>query len=196
MSLTGKDLWSKYSKDPKKDGFNNPIPNNSLLATLSMQPDFENEVTLLQHYSEKRSIDGGCHIALIRSPKCHPELAGEGIEYDWGAAKKWYRRQPLVSKRSKKKFTETVKESLQKVTLDYRRSFSKRAREYMIAYQTVELYENGEVETGNEEFKSSAHIIDKVVGCRKSHRSVSQDTGWLNKLLSTSKSSKLHDNVD
>ena len=66
----------------------------------------------------------------------------------------------------------------------------------MIAYQTVELYENGEVETGNEEFKSSAHIIDKVVGCRKSHRSVSQDTGWLNKLLSTSKSSKLHDNVD
>jgi hypothetical protein len=40
---------------------------------------------------------------LIRSPKCHPELAGEGIEYDWGAAKQWYLSQKLAEKRTKDK---------------------------------------------------------------------------------------------
>mmetsp|Transcript_33711 Transcript_33711/g.81741 ORF Transcript_33711/g.81741 Transcript_33711/m.81741 type:complete len:122 (+) Transcript_33711:463-828(+) len=46
--------------------------------------DFLNEKTLLQFHAEARSRDhpDGCQVMFDRSPKCHPELAGEGIEYD------------------------------------------------------------------------------------------------------------------
>jgi hypothetical protein len=38
---------------------------------------------------------------MDRTPKCHCELAGEGIEYAWGCAKNHYRRQPLKDKRAR-----------------------------------------------------------------------------------------------
>ncbi|CAN0529472.1 unnamed protein product [Ectocarpus sp. 12 AP-2014] len=45
---------------------------------LQALPDFKNERTALQHLVESRG-----HILLL-SPKCHPEVAGVGIEYSWG----------------------------------------------------------------------------------------------------------------
>ena len=62
----------------------------SLKDMMADLPDFVEEKTLLQYHAESRSIEDGQQILLIRSPKCHPEVAGEGIEYDWGGAKKWY----------------------------------------------------------------------------------------------------------
>ena len=52
----------------------------SVNALMKLQADFVNEITLLQSHIEKlgSSVD--------RSPKCHPELAGEGIEYVWALA--------------------------------------------------------------------------------------------------------------
>jgi hypothetical protein len=47
---------------------------------VSSQPDFVNEVTLLQYFTEQRSVPAGCQLMLIHSPKCRPELAGEGID--------------------------------------------------------------------------------------------------------------------
>jgi hypothetical protein len=42
---------------------------------------------LLQYLTEEqRSLPDGCQLMLIHSTKCHPELAEEGTEYDWGAA--------------------------------------------------------------------------------------------------------------
>ena len=109
---------------------------------MSLQPDFVNEVTLLQYFTEQRSVPAGCQLTLIRSPKCHPELAGEGIEYDWAAAKQWYRRQKLSEKRTKAKFTKLVIQSLDQVKINLRMEFSRRARQYMLAYQTVESFNN------------------------------------------------------
>ena len=45
---------------------------------LRQRADFKAEKTDL----EKLFISRG-HILVI-TPKCHPELAGQGIEYDWG----------------------------------------------------------------------------------------------------------------
>lgn len=50
-------------------------------------PDFANEKTALQHTVESRG-----HILLL-SPKCHPEVAGVGIEYSWGMSKSKFRRE-------------------------------------------------------------------------------------------------------
>ena len=47
--------------------------------------DFVKEKGALQEIVESRG-----HI-LILFPKCHPELAGCGIEYSWGKSKQYFR---------------------------------------------------------------------------------------------------------
>ncbi len=51
-------------------------------------------------------------VLVDRTPKCHPELAGEGIEYSGGYAKNYYRWLPLEEKRKKEKFMDGVRKSL------------------------------------------------------------------------------------
>jgi hypothetical protein len=45
---------------------------------------------------------------VVRTPKCHPEIAGEGIEYNWGCGKAFYRHLPLSAKKTKKLLRESV----------------------------------------------------------------------------------------
>eukprot|EP00957_Ditylum_brightwellii_P186116 14169695-Ditylum_brightwellii.AAC.1 len=61
----------------------NSIP---LHFVLSKCNDFLNETTQLSYITTQL----GCDLDL--SPKCHPELAGEGFEYSWGYAKRLYRK--------------------------------------------------------------------------------------------------------
>ena len=56
----------------------------SLCELMKKQNDFINEVTLLQYYGDILGI------VVDHIPKCHPELAGEGIEYSWAIAKLHY----------------------------------------------------------------------------------------------------------
>jgi hypothetical protein len=48
--------------------------------------DFEEEETLLQVMASKMGV------LVDRSPKCHCEIAGEGIEYSWACTKNHYRQ--------------------------------------------------------------------------------------------------------
>ena len=43
----------------------------------------------MQHYAKVLGVESD------RSPKCHPEIAEEGIDFDWGCAKLYYRAQSL-----------------------------------------------------------------------------------------------------
>lgn len=54
----------------------------------------------------------GCIIIIDRTLKCTPEIAGEGIEYDydWAMAKMYYRKQRMIRKRTKTAFTDLVNE--------------------------------------------------------------------------------------
>jgi hypothetical protein len=45
---------------------------------MEQQMDFNEEETLLQYHGRWLGV------ILDRTPKCHPEMAGEGIEYNWG----------------------------------------------------------------------------------------------------------------
>ena len=78
-------------------------------------------------------------VIIDRTPKCHAELAGEGIEYTWGFGKNYYRRQPLESKRKKETFRALVRScfSRDKCTIKTIRKFSKRARDYIVAYHLL-----------------------------------------------------------
>ena len=57
----------------------------NIQKVLQAMPDFKTERTALQHVVESQG-----HILL--SPKCHPEVAGVGIEYSWGFSKQKFRR--------------------------------------------------------------------------------------------------------
>ncbi len=78
-------------------------------------------------------------VTVDRTPKCHCELAGEGIEYSWGCAKNFYRQQPIREKRKKENFWNTVRTciSQQVLTLERVHKISRRASEYIQAYHTL-----------------------------------------------------------
>ena len=132
--------------------------------------DFEEEETLLQSMGREMGV------LVDRTPKCHCELAGEGIEYLWGCAKNHYRRVSLKRKKSKDSFRTVVRECLsrEKVLTTARvRQFSRRARAYICAYYKV-WCERQENIANNEENKSALSTdpisIEKLVKRFKTHR--------------------------
>ena len=114
---------------------------------IQILPDFLEEKTLLQYYGDQMGI------IVDPTPKCHPELAGEGIEYAWGCAKGSYRRLPIKEKKSKQNFKKSVKKVLLEEVLSTNRirMFSRRARQYTLAYFCIN--KERERETGEEKKK-------------------------------------------
>ena len=143
----------------------------SINALMKLQADFVNEITLLQSHIEKlgSSVD--------RSPKCHPELAGEGIEYAWALAKLKYRRAAIKDKRTKANFLKLVKTvtcPTDTLSISRIRSCSKRARSYMKLYKSVEEIEKsgGKMEKKHSIYESAVKIYMKLKKISKTHRSV------------------------
>jgi hypothetical protein len=79
--------------DGRKDQFGIHQHHTSLKHLLGYCRDFQEEESLLQTMGQKLGV------TVDHTPKCHCELAGEGIEYSWGCAKKYYRRLPLKEKK-------------------------------------------------------------------------------------------------
>ena len=104
------------------------VTHYSIDELMSQQEDFLQETTLLQYHA---SLLG---VSLERSPKCHPEIAGEGIEYGWALSKMRYRRSPMEEKKGKESFRKLVRKCLGHTVLDVgrMRACSRKARDYMI----------------------------------------------------------------
>ena len=146
--------------------------NFSIKALLLLQWDFISELTLLQFH--------GRNIGAIvdRSPKCHPEIAGEGIEYAQALSKFLYRRSPISEKQTKSKFLKLVAASTNHLTvlsIQRIRSCSKKARSYMKMYKTL-----GSVAVDDNLLNDKHSIMEGAIKiyCKlkregKTHRSVS-----------------------
>ena len=131
-------------------------------------------------------------VLVDRTPKCHPEIAGEGVEYAWGAAKLYYRRLRISMKRTKDKFRKSVKMSTDRntiLTIERQRKFSKRARQYMLAYRAIDIQRRKEVKTGETpgaETKLSHTLLEKVVKVFKTHRNAADsDSKWIGDVVGT-----------
>jgi hypothetical protein len=153
---------------------------------MSLLTDFINEETLLQHHGRLLGVKAE------RTPKCHPEIAGEGIEHDWGCAKGVCRRLPTSEKRTKKKLGESVQnkamDSTVALTIERRRLFSKRARGCMLACSILDNEEMGSLESvdvdDDKKPHMTAHLTEKIVKQCKSHRSAADfDAGFINKIV-------------
>ena len=106
------------------------------------------------------------------SPKFHPEIAGEGIEFCWGLSKNTYRRFSIEEKRTKSKYIELVKKCTCRdsiITKQMVRLFGKRTRRYMLAYQVLDeaiaskqATDNDDTENKNLPAMSSA-LVEKMI---------------------------------
>jgi hypothetical protein len=157
----------QYTVDGKKDVYGVLVPNTSLKFMVSNLLDFEEEESLLQ------SMGRSMGVVIDRTPKCHCEFAGEGIEYSWGCSKNEYRMKPINEKRKKEQFRDTVRACLSRdvLTTERIRKFSARARAYMLAYLALEHQSDESINP--ETTTSSTSIvakIEKMVKEFKTHR--------------------------
>jgi hypothetical protein len=131
----------KYTEKGSVSKFGILDETTSTTLLLAKQPDFIGELTLLQYYATKLGVTAD------RTPKCHPELAGEGIEYLWALAKLFYRGARIERKRNRNMFNRLVQECLcgkKNLHLARARGCSRRAREYMLAYKAIEQLQKEE----------------------------------------------------
>lgn len=125
--------------------------------------DFANERTLVQYIMSE--LGSECD----RSPKCHPEVAGEGVEYSLGKSKNWFRTFPVEDKKGVEKFKRLVNLALKAndgamITIQRVRKYSRRARRYIVAYH--QLDRGMPVEDVN----FLKRIEERVRTLKKSHR--------------------------
>ena len=143
--------------------------------------DFIDEESLLQTTARAMS-SGGVSISVDRTPKCHPELAGEGIEYSWGAAKNYYRRLPLKDKKGKENFKNSVRSAMSRehLTTDIIRKFSRRAREYIVAYKLLKCQLDEEEADTDLVTNISSKKIEDMKSLFKAHRCAADfDAGFI-----------------
>jgi hypothetical protein len=158
-----------YTVDGRKDAFGNLQPHTSLKYLLGNCTDFKEEESMLQ------SIGSALGVSIDQTPKCHCELAGEGIEYSWGCAKNAYRLMPLSIKRKKETFWETVRKCLRQdvLTTEWVRKFLQRAHEYICAYhalhQGISSAEPMDTTSAGDEVATLVKI-EKLVKAFKTHR--------------------------
>jgi len=141
--------------------------------------DFLSEKTCLMYLGERLGVE------VDRSTKCHPELAGEGIEYTWGLAKGLYRKARLSDKKGKENFQELVKRCLStevgagKGSLTHLmiRKFSRRARCYILTYFWIE---HGMEEKIKEEELSESHIERIKKEFKTHHNAIDFDEKFIN----------------
>jgi hypothetical protein len=168
--------WIDMSRPPKdytKLGTKQDImgtiqKDTSLHELVAKCADFKNEETLLQTKGWEMGV------LVNRTPKCHCELAGEGIEYSWGCAKNLHRRQPLKMKRGKENFRATVQccFSREIITVERVRLFSQRARAYMLAYQMLREQKEQELSLAEVDVKNTSCPVnvEKILKKFKTHR--------------------------
>jgi hypothetical protein len=132
---------------------------------MGMCHDFLNEEGMLQH------IANCLGVKVMLTPKCHAELAGSGIEYLWGQAKGTYRSLLLNQKKGKDIFKASIQYCLsdEVITSDIVRKFSRRARQYLIAYHAYDTNQVDE-QTQHDCTMYGPVAVDKLINEFKTHR--------------------------
>ena len=133
-----------YTKDGHSDDNGNIIDEDySIKKILQECYDFINEKTSLQRSGTEIGKKLNTSIIIDRTPKCHPEVAGMGIEYTWAQCKLYMRNISWKLRKKKKNFHEYVRLSISrdegaKISKKRIRKFAARARDYIAAYYIID----------------------------------------------------------
>ncbi len=96
----------RYALAGKKDDLGTVDDSTNLRHIMGMCFDFLNEVGMMPHIAKEISA------VVLLMPKCHTELAGEGVEYLWACSKDAYRSMTLRQKKGKDYFKASVRHGL------------------------------------------------------------------------------------
>ncbi len=123
-------------------GFRNRCLETSLKEMISCCHNFEEEETMLQLIARTLGV------RVDRTPKCHCELAGEGIEYAWGCSKNKYRSLLLEKKRGKENFMKGVRMCISRdiITRERAQKFARRARRNIMGYHVLHQMQHNDVQ--------------------------------------------------
>jgi hypothetical protein len=91
-------------------------------------PDFAAQKIKLQEFCDANNI------IVDMSPKCHPEIAGLGIEYCWAVAKTLFRNKNDFLHQT---LSRCVQDALDAITLGVIWKCARRARDYMRGYRVL-----------------------------------------------------------
>ncbi len=159
---------SKYNLNGKKDANKLTILDASLQHLMRLCSDFLHEQGMMEYIGAKLGVK------VILTPKCHAELAGEGVEYDmWACAKGWYRTLSLKEKRGKEYFKISVRKCLSDKVLSVERirKFSRRARQSKLAYHFFDSRQTDpEILHGDVDQQYGPVAVEKLIGKCKTHR--------------------------
>ena len=141
----------------------------SVIRMLKGCADFKNEKTQMMYICDLL----GARLEL--TPKCHPEIAGRGIEYAWGYSKLRFRQD--FNDAVAAHLRDNVMTSLdrQVITTNRIRKFARKAREYKLTYSLV--FYQGE---DNEIASKGKDEIEHITKLFKAHRSaMDSDYGFI-----------------
>ena len=121
--------------------------------TARRRSDFQKEVSAIEALIRSRG-----HICML-SPKGHCELAGCGIEYDWGKMKIYFRRNNSCNL---KKFHALIVDSLahDNLSIETSRKFARKARAYRRAYREGVDNEHTQIENMIKTFRTHRSAFD------------------------------------
>jgi hypothetical protein len=136
------------------------LQKNQMQLILASLPDFQQEKIGIQNLLESRG-----HI-LIVSPKCHPELAGSGIEYAWGIAEINFKNIQQKCSQNVKRHVEDVL-SPEKLPLSSIWKYERKSRDYIRLY-----HKSSQINEDNLLKYSDIEKLRQVEKIRRSHRSI------------------------
>lgn len=140
----------------------------SIIRVLKGCSDFKNEQTQLMYIMNLLGA------YLVLTPKCHPEIAGRGVEYAWGYGKLRFRRD--FNDAIAKNLNNNVRRSLAAdvLTINRLRKFARKTREYKLTYSLLFYMEGGENATAGKD------DIEHITKHFKAHRSaLDADYGFI-----------------
>ena len=131
----------------------------SVSQVLGQCDDFKNEKTQLMYILDLLGVQ------LILTPKCHPEIAGRGVEYCWGYSKMRFRGEfnDAIASNLKKNVIKSLDREV--ITLGRVRKFARKAREYKLTYGL--LFHLSEGSKGS----AAKDTIEHLTKAFKAHRS-------------------------
>jgi len=156
------------------------LKSKAAMATLlGRAPDFVDELTQVEEVLVPRG-----HV-LIKSPKCHPEIAGLGIEYLWGKSKQIIRRETNDYTIGNLERNVLASMAPSRLTLDIVRRMARRTREYTRVYEAMSKLD-GDDGVGTEQARhaeamatcddpslSNGYLrIEKMLKEHRSHRNI------------------------
>ena len=133
--------------------------------------DFVNEKTTLQKNGEEMGKLLGIDAILDRTPKCHPEIAGEGVEYSWAQSKIYISNVLWKAQKSVMRFHKFVRLATSQsegaiLTREQIRKKSAWAHDYIVTYFILSKDSN----TLNRTYSRISKVdIDKMRKVYRSH---------------------------